>query len=170
MCAIKQTSLLCSSLLLVAVLGCKEKTASTAGRPATSAEQLAPNETLPPVVLETVQVEVPDAEIVAIASSGQIAGGVVYDIKMVGEGVAHDLRVSDAGQIEAHHTKTLLGMPDAVADAVEKEFPEGRIYEVSNDTEAGQETVQVDLFENGKRYELEFTPDGKLIEQSPQLP
>ena len=163
MYGIKLGAILLSSVLLLAVTGCESKMSSES-----STKSVAPTETLPPVVLDKAKEEVPGGEIVDINSRGDLGGGVTYEIKVVSEQEAHDLQLSETGEIQSHDVKTVLEMPDAVAAAVEERFPDGKVYNVAKDTEAGRETIQVDLFDNGNRYELEFTADGELIEQSPQ--
>ena len=55
-------------------------------------------------------------------------------------------------------------MPPAVAVAVKKLYPTGRIQEVKRETRKGGKIVYaIELFVDGKQYDVEATPAGEVL-------
>ncbi len=60
---------------------------------------------------------------------------------------------------------TLAELPTAVREAVEREAPGATIREIERETERGVTTYEVEVIEDGVEVELEFDPDGTLLER-----
>lgn len=60
---------------------------------------------------------------------------------------------------------TLDQLPEAVRATVDRETRGGKITDMERDTERGQTIYEVEFVLDGKEYELDIAPDGKLLER-----
>jgi hypothetical protein len=91
-------------------------------------------------------------------------GKTLYEIESIDGTMKRDLLYTPEGNAyEIEETIEATALPDAVKQAISKEFPKGKIDKVEKMTKEG--VVQYDvIIKSGKKvFEASITPDGKFL-------
>ena len=118
---------------------------------------------IPAPVQRAIKEHAGDAKIEKIEKESE-GGKLVYEAEFKTEGRETELKIAPDG--------TLLGMeqeisldqaPEAVRGAIERQVGGAKITEIELETEGGKTTYEVEFTRNGKEYELQIDPNGKIL-------
>ena len=66
---------------------------------------------------------------------------------------------------EMDQKMSLADCPQAVQDTIKKEAGNGTIEEVEKEVEDGKTVYSADITVDGKKYDLDVSPDGKVVKK-----
>ena len=75
--------------------------------------------------------------------------------------------LAGAAAVRAEETEeavAIADLPQAVTDAIKKDYPDAEFLAAEKETEDGTTTYEVEIKDGGKTLEVEVTPDGKIVE------
>ncbi|AKF03119.1 PepSY domain-containing protein [Sandaracinus amylolyticus] len=58
-------------------------------------------------------------------------------------------------------------LPEAVRRTLDREIGQAQVGEIERDREGGTTIYEVELVENGRRYELDISEDGRVLRRHP---
>ena len=127
-----------------------------------------PLDKLPKAVTEAAAKRFPKVEVTG-ASKGKDGNAVVYEVSLKKDGKKIDATVTEAGAItQIEQQIDFKDLPKAVAKTFEEKYPKAKYEVVESVTKVadGKETLEyyeaVLIDGDGKKWEVEVLPDGKL--------
>jgi len=121
------------------------------------------------------QIPAPAAEAIKKLTGGEPLAGLseesekgktVYEAKFKKEGHVREVSVDANGKLVSdEQTIDASAAPEAVRQAIEKEAPGAKLEKMEKVTEDGTETFEALVAKGGKRAELVFSAEGKLIKR-----
>lgn len=106
----------------------------------------------------------------ALMAGGVSAPGLAADLRAgaADAGRSTDRVEAEAGENQAGDDEEEIAindLPQKVADAVKKAFPDGKIIEAERETENGKLVYEVEVETGDKVIEVELSEDGKILSQ-----
>ena len=93
-------------------------------------------------------------------------GKAVYEATFKKNGRVHDVTVDEEGKlISDEETVPVSEAPKVIREAIEREFPGGKIEKFERIKEGGKTNYEALLSGNKKREEIKFSEDGKVLER-----
>ncbi len=62
---------------------------------------------------------------------------------------------------------TMDQLPGPVRDTVQRELGQGQLGDIERDHEQGRVVYEVELIDNGRKFELDIAEDGRLLQRHP---
>jgi hypothetical protein len=120
---------------------------------------------LPPAVLAAFEKAYPGAVIKGLSKEAE-KGTIVFEIESIDGKIHRDIAyASDGTALEIEEAIAESALPEAVATAVHKEFPTGKILKAEKTTKGAVTTFELVIATGKKKVEVVFAPDGKILEK-----
>jgi len=88
----------------------------------------------------------------------------IYEVQIVRNGKREEFEITVTGAATPARDEDEADLPQTVAAAIAKAFPGAKVGEVEVEEELGLILYEVELSQNGKRFELEVAADGTIVE------
>jgi uncharacterized membrane protein YkoI len=120
---------------------------------------------LPAAVAKALKAQAGDEKITGL-SKEKDEGKTVYEATFTKKGHVHDVTVDEDGKLVSdEETIPVSEAPKVIREAIEREFPGGKIEKFERIKEGGKTNYEALLSGNKKREEIKFSEDGKVIER-----
>lgn len=136
-----------------------------AGSPANAKEEKVPLDQVPKAVLDAVKAKFPGAKLTEAAKE-TADDKTAYEIELEHKGQEYTVSATAEGKItETEREVEIKDLPKAVADAIKKKYPNGKMEEAEEVTADNTTTYEV-IVKNGKQeLELRLDAGGKILNE-----
>ncbi len=124
---------------------------------------------VPAAAVNAVKNKFPGADIQNRVERDNEATGVFYEFDLWRDGCEIDIEVSAEGLIREYDAEMdPADLPRAVASAIAKKFPGGKVTKAKEEfkrwSERERTVYEADVLVNGRKVEVEIDPDGKILD------
>lgn len=116
---------------------------------------------LPESVRAAVETRFPGAKLLKAERESALS----YEVKIRHDGRRIEVKLNEDGVIlDLSGRVSVEGLPTAVTAALNERFPGVKLLKAELDVEAGEETFEVELRDGKRRYNVEVTAAGRIVD------
>jgi len=132
-------------------------------------DQNVPLSEVPSAAVNAVKERFPGAEIRDRVEKDTERTGVFYEFELWNDGNQIEVEVSAEGRIQEFEAElNAADLPRAVAAAIAKKFPGGKVTKAKEEFERRgdreQTVYEVDVLVDGRKWEVEIAPNGRILD------
>ncbi len=120
-------------------------------------------ESIPAAAASAIKKQAAGAKITGVSKEDE-DGKTVYEAKIKANGSVREVSVDSNGKVASvEEVIQLSGAPEAVRTAIEADSKGGKVEKIEKVNEGGKTTFEALISAKGKREEVVFSPEGKVV-------